>query len=120
MVKRAFITRCNKRVNRGTSVPKCAGKSGRVFSSFAYSALASFLMGMSGSASFPRARKPEKGNLFLAQKIKVGVTAGSRTNDCRKVLGKSVGATPQYSSGKLKGPSMRPEAAPIVLPSFTG
>ena len=57
---------------------------------------------MSGSAAFQRVGKSEKGNLFLTQKIEVGVTAGARINDCRKVLGKRIGATAAVFQRKTK------------------
>ena len=46
-------------------------------------------------------------DLFLAQKIEVGVTAGSRINDGRKVPGKVVGITVEIHQRKGKGDLQR-------------
>jgi hypothetical protein len=81
-----------------------------VYCSFAYSAFAAMRIGMSGSASIQRMRNPDwppwpsgllNRELFLAQKVKVGVTAGTSINDGGKVLGKIVGVTAK-SPGKNK------------------
>ena len=49
-------------------------------------------------------------DLFLAQKIEVGVTAGTRIDDGGKVPGKIVGVTSCNPGEKQRGPSTRPEA----------
>ena len=62
------------------------------YCNFAYSTLTCFRMGMSGSASLsgcpdsqPSAEHWLQDDLFLAQKIQVGVTAGPRIDDGREV-----------------------------------
>ena len=59
-------------------------------------------------------------NLFLTQKIQVGVTAGARIDDGGKVPRKIVGVTSCVCQGKRKGDLQRACGAPMALPSFQG
>src|SRR5580658_2992851 len=54
-------------------------------------------------------------DLFLAQKIEVGVTAGTRIDDGGKVPGKIVGVTASVSQGKGKGDPQRDLGRPDVF-----
>jgi hypothetical protein len=70
------------------------------YCNFAYSALACFRMGMSGSASFQRVHACD--DLFLAQKIEVGVAAGTSIDDGGKVAGEIIGVAIDTLEGDLK------------------
>jgi hypothetical protein len=58
--------------------------------------------------------------LFLAQKIDVGVTAGTRIDDGGKVPGKIVGVTSSILQLKSKGTFNATWEAPMILPSLHG
>src|SRR5262249_32790110 len=61
-------------------------------------------------------------DLFLAQKIQVGVTAGTHIDDCRKVTGKIICPTVTVKQWKSKGELQRDLGCPddfAVLPRLT-